>query len=260
MANWKSRGSWLGKYVLPPTLPVVGAAAGYVASASGTPDRVYWILVALASILAAGILNAFKTRRADSASRDAVSARANLATALTKAGQPLVAAVGDVTGSSGTRRQAKLDTLQSRAVQVAQSQCGRLAETRPDIRASLYLLEDGKLVRRACEGRPKIMPQQEFGANSSANDEKLIKIAQQENTLVEPDTAALNSAGIHLEDATVQSYSGLLAVPVRAAHRGYGLLIVDSDRKGCLTEIDAGYVQLIAGLIAAGIAQGGDET
>jgi hypothetical protein len=134
-----------------------------------------------------------------------------------------------------------------------------LAAVHPGIRATLYVLGDDRLTRGECEGRPGVLPRQEFIAGSSANDEKLVKIAKQENTLLEPDTAALNSAGIQLEDSVSQSYQGFIAVPVRAAHRSYGLLIVDSDKKDSLTDVDAGYVQLIAGLIAAGMANSGSQ-
>jgi hypothetical protein len=244
------------KYVVPAVLPVVGAGAGFIASSHAAPVRVYWILVALAAVLGAGVINAFKTYRADSASRDAVTARANLATAFTAAGQPLVTAVADVVANNGALRDSKLDTLKSRCLQVARSQCGRMAKERPNIRASLYALEGDTMTREMSEGRSSTPPRPKIGTETR-KDVALIHLAMGESTLLEPDTAAPNATGYQFDDAVTQSYRGFIAVPIRAANKNFGLLVVDSDVPDSLTEVDAGYVQLLAGLIACGVAHGG---
>jgi hypothetical protein len=60
---------------------------------------------------------------------------------------------------------------------------------------------------------------------------------------------------VYFHDYPGRAYQSFILVPVRAGRRSYGSLMVDSDRPHSLTEIDVGYTILLAGILAAGIAQ-----
>ena len=47
-------------------------------------------------------------------------------------------------------------------------------------------------------------------------------------------------------------YRSLIAAPVHGRHGSVGVLFVDSDRPNSLTDSDADYVVLLAGIIGAG--------
>lgn len=56
-------------------------------------------------------------------------------------------------------------------------------------------------------------------------------------------------------DPQARSYSSFIASPVRTTYRSFGLITVDSTKPNSLTIVDVGYIQLLAGLLAAGLAQ-----
>ena len=58
----------------------------------------------------------------------------------------------------------------------------------------------------------------------------------------------------HFDYSRGTSYKSFITVPVRAGSESYGILTIDSDRANSLTEVDRGYVVLLAGVLAAGIA------
>jgi GAF domain-containing protein len=51
-----------------------------------------------------------------------------------------------------------------------------------------------------------------------------------------------------------RSYKSFVSVPVRAGNKSFGLLTADADRAYALTEVERGFLILIAGALGAGMA------
>ncbi|WP_143737327.1 GAF domain-containing protein [Microbispora sp. GKU 823] len=257
------------RYAPPILFPFAVAALSAIAAMNQGPVRVYWTLGSLGMIIANGVYNALQERAAATARDRAIEAYAELHTTLFDGGQPLVRALGDVAGAeSRDKRNHAISILINRTVALAQTELGRRARSmgvKCNTRAAFYRLAhespDGngkpgqvKLVREYYEGRSRdTAPRNDFVKDRSAHDNEAILIAENENATLVADL--VNKPPAHFQDNMGRSYKSFIAVPVRACGRSYGLLTADSDEANSLGELDKGFLILMAGLLAAGLAQ-----
>jgi putative methionine-R-sulfoxide reductase with GAF domain len=246
---------FLFRYLLPVGLPAVGAIMSAVAAATKGAPKGYWILGVVAATIGSALLSVLKDRNATSAQERAVLARAELATAITVAGQPLVTALGNVSsGKDPQSVQTSITVLLDRVVAIAQTRAGREASSRCNTRAAFYRFdEDGNLQRVAYEGRPGgPSPRRSFVAGRSEHDDAVLRFAKSEEALLVSDLE--ESPPPHFLDRTGRSYKCFISVPVRTVEKSYGLLTVDSDVPNTLSGVDRGYMILLAGALASGLA------
>jgi transcriptional regulator with GAF, ATPase, and Fis domain len=222
--------------------------------------RVYWTLGALTATLGTAIFNGFKERQATVSVTAAAGARSQLAIALTKAGEPLLVALSNVTSAKTPQdKRAKLDVLIHLAVDLAQEACGRDATVRGTTRSAYYALVEDRLERQCVAGRQgNTTPRKTFQAGHSAHDDEIIRLARSEDVLVVEDLE--NYPPPRFADNKGRSYKSFISVPVRAGDESYGLLTVDSDQAHSLTEVDRGYMILLAAVVAAGLAHQRDSS
>lgn len=240
-------------HLIPVLLPIVTLVATAIASVNQGWSRAYWYSIAGAAILAAGVLNIFKQRQADRFRSEAVSAKAALSITLADSGQPLISQLGTVTSSFNLEEiRSAVDTLTARTVALARSLSGRNSPVACATRAVFYELQDKRLVRRNHEGRAGEAPRQDFQAGRSEHDDEVLRLAQGEKVLVVDDLAGQPPP--HFIDAAGRTYRSFIAVPVRAGRRSFGLLIADSDKPRSLGSEDKGFLILLAGILAAGLA------
>lgn len=148
----------LTRYVLPVLLPAIAAICGAFIATSSGPASFIWILVAFSAVLCSALIlitNGTHTERAIGA---AVSARADLATALARVGQPLIVVLGEL-AATRSNRSSTARTLLEKTLQVAQAQCGRSVSTQPEIRASFYQLNSNTLNLTYTAGSRKAPPE-----------------------------------------------------------------------------------------------------
>ncbi len=240
-------------HVTPVFLPILTLVATAIASANHGWTRVYWYSIAGAAILAAGVLNVFKQRQADRFRSEAVSAKAALSITLADSGQPLISQLGTVTSSFNLDEiRSAVDTLMNRTVALARSLSGRNPAVACATRAVFYELQDRRLVRRSFEGRAGEAPRPDFLTGRSDHDNEVVRLAQGEKVLVVDDLAGQPPP--HFIDPVGRTYKSFIAVPVRAGRRSFGLLIADSDKPRSLGGEDKGFLILLAGILAAGLA------
>lgn len=242
----------VARYAALVIIPVIVVATTAIAGAEQGPVRVYWSLGTVAAVLGTSILTINKEQSAVAARAEAIRARIDLATALTTAGQPLVVALGNVTTTETAQEaQATVAVLLDRAVSIARSEVGRLSSCRT--RAVFYRFNSGNLVRQTYYGYAGAnVPRPEFTSGRSEHDNEVIRFANGENALLVQDLE--NNPPPHFSDNRGRSYKCFVSVPVRAGSKSFGLLAADADRAFALTDVDKGYLILIAGALGAGLA------
>lgn len=246
-----SRLSKLSRIATNVVLPLVIVTTTAIAAIKHGPVRVYWSLGTFFAVLAMGVINYNKDRVASTIRDEAIRARTDLATALNDTGQPLVVALGNVTASN-TPEHAKraLAVLVDRAVSLAQTELGRSSDSKT--RSAFYRLENDRLVRDNFHGwTGSSAPRREFVTGKSEHDDEVMKFSHGENALLVRDLE--NNPPPHFVDCKGRSYKSFVSVPVRAGNRSFGLLTADADRAYALTEVDRGFLILIAGALGAGI-------
>lgn len=255
----RSRGKLL-RYALLVLLPVVIAGMSALSSEAGGQRRVVLILSTILCVLILSSLNVYQELLKSRAVKSSVTATAALGRALGQAGQPLITLLGKVAhAASDEERQARISTLVEKTVGIARSQCGRQGPVRGNIRATYYhFTAEDRLVRQTYEGRIDRVPRPDFLLSRGANDRAVIELARGEDALLVKDV------DLHpphqFSDYLGRSYKSLLTVPVRCDRQSFGFLSVDSDRANSLTDIDVGYVTLMAGLLAVAFAMLDDHT
>jgi hypothetical protein len=217
---------------------------------------VYWSIGAVAAIATGSVLSVMKERRAKSAQKSADRTKSELATKLADIGFPLLTALGNVTSASTVDdATAAINVLIDRSVSLAQTQLGKQTGVECHIRATYYELSKGddKLHRNKshfCAGQK--LPRLEFLKRQNDHDDDVIKLALREDVRF---IRNLDSESLpYSTDSSSRSYKTLIAVPVRAGNRSYGLLTADSDLAYSLTNADRGFLILVAGTLAAGLA------
>jgi len=244
------------RYILPTLLPFLAAVTSLVAGASAYPGKVYWSLGTVLFVTAAAALSSRNNRLADTATEAAVEAKAQLATALTGAGQPLITVLAELSAAGRFGYREKIAVLQDRVVGIAKVQCGRtVAKNSSDhVRAVFYEFDPAnrnRLVRKKFEGRNGLTPRLDFVAGRSRQDDGVVGLAQAENSLLVADIYV--DAPAYL-DRNGRSFRSLISIPVQAGGKSFGLFAVDSSEPGIFNDIDVRYATLLAGLLACGLA------
>lgn len=253
--RWRRRSMRYG----PPTIfPVVAAVTANVAGVNHGSVRVYWTLGAIAATIGTAIFNGLKERQSGlsaSAAVAGVAARTELGTAFARAGEPLITALGEVTAArSPEERRAKIEVLARLTVDIAAARCGREVADRGNVRSVFYQVsKSGDTLERYCfagrQGNKR--PRQQFRRKDSSHDDLAFMIADSDEVLLVDDLD--KDPPKEFRDSTTRSYKCFIAVAVRAGSEGYGLLSVDSDKPRSLTDVDRGYLVLLAGILAAGL-------
>jgi GAF domain-containing protein len=244
------------RYGPPSVFPVVAAITAAVAGVNHGHVRVYWTLGAVGATAGTAILSGLKERQAAisaHAAKTAIEIKKDLAMALARAGEPLVTALGNATAATSPddRREA-LSGLMHLVVDVAASRCGRNGPVRGNVRSVLYLLSDTGLERKCYTGRQENSKPRKSFIRGTQHDELAIQLARSDDVLVVEDLE--NDPPKGFVDHKTKSYKSFISVPVKAGDTSLGLLCVDSDRAFSLNDVDRGYLVLLAGLLAAGIA------
>ncbi len=147
-------------------------------------------------------------------------------------------------------KKSALDTLVNRAVATARAQCG--TGRKETYRSVFYRLDGDRLERAAYEGREDAPPpRQVFLAEDGDYARSVIRLARGEESLWIDD---LHEAPDFV-DAKKRKFRSLISVPVNANGRRFGLLGIDSPDPGTLRNVDRRFMILIAGVLAAGLAQ-----
>lgn len=233
-------------------LPLLIAVAAAIAAVKTGPVRVYWSLGSFIALAAAGVANYNKDRTATSV-KDAMARRTTeLATSLNDTGHPLVTALGKVTAAEQPEEaKRELAVLLDRGVSLARTEIGRCSNSMT--RAVFYCLEGNELTRKevhSWNGCPA--PRRDFVKGRSEHDDAVLRFVHGENSLLVCDLE--NNPPPHFADARGRPYKSFVAVPVRAGSKSFGLLSVDSDRANALSGVERGFLVLIAGVLAAGMA------
>ncbi|WP_327646866.1 GAF domain-containing protein [Micromonospora zamorensis] len=249
-SKWKVR--LLGQ-VLPIGLPVVTLAATAMAGVNHGYAKLYWFTIGGSAVLIAGFITVSKEKEKKGLREQAVQAKTNLAMALSGAGQPLLAALAAVSAAKTAQdARAAVSVLVNRTVAVTQDACGRQTEIDCRTRAVFYRFVGLDLQREYCEGRQGEKPRDAFLHNGSEHDIEAIRTAQGRNALIVDDLE--NSPPAHFFDPKGRKYKSFIAAPVRTDAQSFGMLIVDSDKAFSLSDVDTGYLALLATIIAAGFA------
>jgi hypothetical protein len=248
-------GSRLLRYCLPILLAVSSAVATGVAAVNHGPRRVYWSIVVVAAVAGTAAVNVIKEYRAASARTTVDEVKAELSTALANIALPLVTALGNVTFAESVDDAASaLRVLVDRSVSLAQEQLGHQGSDKCQVRATFYEFDGpDKLVRR--EKRTSAgarLPRVDFLQGRSEHDSEVIKFASGEEVRFIRDLET--EVPPYFSDAAGRCYKTFISVPVRAGAKSYGLLTADSNIPYSLTDADKGFLILVAGTLAAGLA------
>jgi hypothetical protein len=257
-----------GRSALTVGLPVATAASTAIAALNSGSTRAYISLVAIAATFGTAYIGMQKDRKVQSSAVEAQAAieeavelaakkKEAVADAVTKAGKPIVNQLCIIARApSAEARRASVEVLVSRIVELAQSQCGRFSGVPCKTRSVLYRLDhtQTRLLRYRHEGRNDDAPRSEFDSAANAKQMAVVDLAKSERVLLVRDLDKER----HLVDRTT-NYKAFISIPVRAQGQSYGMLSVDSDQVASLGEIDLGYMILLAGSLAAGLAQLGDD-
>lgn len=253
-----SRSKWIGlRRGLAVLLPVVTAVMASIAAVSEGQVKLYWTVGAITSTLGLALLNVIKEIGAEKAKMALAGAIMRVRIALAEASQPLITNLGRVSVARGNNKRPEIRTLVDRALLVLRAQCG--TGTRESYRSSFYELQGDMLVRKAHEGRSGDDPPRErFDADDPVparrgDAQRAVEIARGERAVVVEDL--LDDQQSLISNPAERSYRTVLAAPVNADGRRFGLLCLDSPEPGTLSKIDKHNIMLIAGVVAAGLAQ-----
>lgn len=101
--------------------------------------------------------------------------------------------------------------------------------------------------RRTWAGRQaSTPPRRAFRAGYSQHKTEVLRFATSEEVLFVDDL--YYHAPPHFVHSNDRSYHSFIAVPIRAGETSFGMLTVDSDLPGSLTEADKGHIILLAGV------------
>jgi GAF domain-containing protein len=223
----------------------------FLAGVNHGVTRLLWSLLAVAGTSSTAVLAAVKEKQTRAATATAVAAKTALAITLNRAGQPLVRSLTDVASArSFEERQTAVWALLARTVGIAAAQCGHDTQEKCATRSVFYqFVDDNHLKRVVFEGRQGD-PRPCFCGDRSDNDRAALDLAKGEAAAHVPDVDQAPPPF----DPRGRRYKTFIGAPVRAGGRSYGILFVDSDKAQTLTEVDTGYVILLAGVLATALS------
>ncbi|MEV1056529.1 GAF domain-containing protein [Micromonospora chalcea] len=238
-------------YILMPTL--IGLLGGLAGMTEGY-RRTVFVLAAAFFSLALTFWLAYEGRSTALAHESAARARGALASSLSSAGRPLVAVLGNaIDAQDGGEFESSIQVLINRTLAIAQNQVGRMTGRSATRRSVLYLFEtDSKLTRVAHEGRIDRVPRIDFNASRGDADRRVIDLARGEDVLLVNDVEQATPR--YFSDYEGRPYRSFITIPVRTSRKSFGLLSVDSSEPDAFTEADVGFMALLAGMLAAGLA------
>jgi len=254
---WK-RLATVGNYTWPILLPPGAAALSAIAAVNQGLARFYWAATAVFVILVQAIVGVVKEVRKSKGESTFEARKRAVQERLAEASRPLVLALCRVSsGADPLRRQAEVNTLVLAAVATARAECG--SGTRSNYRSSFYSLRGDRLERVAFDGRPGHRePRRLFDPQDALDLRQLdaalaVRTARGDNMLFVDDLHEKPPPSITNPEG--RSYRTMLAVPVNADGRHFGLFAIDSPDQKSLSDVDQKYILLIAGMIAACLAQ-----
>lgn len=233
-------------------LPIAIAATTAVGAISHGAIAVYWFLGTAVGLILNGLITYNRDRASDSMRETAIRTAADLTAYLNDTWNALVTALGKVTVSEdpgGADR--AFASLSDKAVDLAQSVLK--ATSASSTRAAFYSLKGDSLKREYFIGWSDCpAPRPDFQVGRSEHDNQAIRIARGEDSLLVENLE--EDPPPYFMEARTRVYKSLIAVPVRAGGKSYGLLTADSSRAYALTKSHQGFLILIAGLLGAGVA------
>jgi hypothetical protein len=240
-------------------LPVGASALSFLVAANQGALKAYLIIGVIICTAGSALLAVRKEIIARRAGLAAESGKQRLRVSLAETSQPLVAALARVSSAIDLReKQSAIKVLLGQALATLRGQCG--CGTRESYRSCFYLLDGERLVRVMYEGRPgeaaprtTFDPLDDHDQERQADARNAVKLARGENALLVGDLHV--EAPSFMARPKERGYRTMLSVPVNAESLRFGLLSVDSPEQGTLKDIDRRYIMLIAGVLAAGLAQ-----
>ncbi len=162
-------------------------------------------------------------------------------------------ALGRVTAAeSESDRLNEIRVLVKTAVGLAKTMSGRSGERRSRTRSMFYELVNDRQLKLSEYVGDYGDPREYFNAASSENDRSVVELAQSETVLFVKDLDLAPPA--YFSNPRGRPYKSLISVPVRAGDLSFGVLMLDSEYAGALTDVDIAYAIHIAGLLGAGLA------
>ncbi|WP_326956581.1 hypothetical protein [Amycolatopsis sp. NBC_01286] len=249
------------RHALGVILPVGVPILSFLAAANQGAVKAYLIIGVIVCTAGSALLAVRKEIRVRRASLEVESSKERLRISLAETSQPLVAALGHVSASHDLReKQSAIKVLLGLALKTLRGQCG--CGSRESYRSCFYLLDGDRLVRVNYEGRPgETAPRKTFDPADHSDSDRdrqadarnAVDRALGEDALLVKDLHV--EAPSYMVKPKERSYRTMLSVPVNADAQRFGLLSIDSPEQETLKDIDRRYIMLIAGVLAAGLAQ-----
>jgi Domain of unknown function (DUF4407) len=189
----------------------------------------------------------------------AAEAKAKLATAAMSAvmstvGDELIVDLAELTTLSGDACREKLAALTSKVTEAAANQCSRNAGDRTRVRAAFYQFKGSRFNRLDLvrwQGGDSDVPAQFFDEARDRFSASVVRIATGRNAARYPNLDIEAPSGF---EHSGRKFKSFMAAPVVAGDERIGVLTVDSDEVDIFTDLEEGYLQLLAGLLAAGVS------
>lgn len=247
--NWRTAALQVATNVV---LPIAIAVTTAIGVANHGAIAVYWYLGTFVGLLINGLISYNRDRTSSAVRNAAVRSETDLATALNNTGQPLIAALGNVTACEAPEDADRaVAVLIDRAVSLAQSVLATTSDSQT--RAAFYSIEGDRLERKKWYGwTGSTAPRTDFTRGRSEHDNEVVRFVHGENALLVDNLEERPPP--HFVDCRGRVYKSFVSVPVRAGTKSYGLLTADSDRAYALTGNHRGFLMLIAGVLGAGVA------
>jgi hypothetical protein len=247
--NWRTAALQVATNVV---LPIAIAVTTAIGVANHGVIAVYWYLGAFVALFINGLISYNRDRTSSAIRNAAVRSETDLATALNNTGQPLIAALGNVTACEAPEDADRaVAVLIDRAVSLAQSVLATTSDSQT--RAAFYSIEGDRLERKKWYGwTGSTAPRTDFTRGRSEHDNEVVRFVHGENALLVDNLEERPPP--HFSDCRGRVYKSFVSVPVRAGTKSYGLLTADSDRAYALTGNHRGFLMLIAGVLGAGVA------
>jgi hypothetical protein len=220
----------------------LAALSGILAGTTKGDSRVAWIVVNLASVAGAVVVQAIEQRRRERERQAAEIVAVDMRVAMNDALDPIVRQLGRIAVAGGRRER---DELREQTIPMVLYSASLLIGPER-VRACWFRLHNGRGPRRLTpelsEGRADAL-RTEFFELLSRNTHRFCA-----------DVRATPPIG--WDPSHPHEYRTFISVPVVAGNTAFGLVSVDSLLPGDLTEGDVPLLRLLAGLLADALAMG----